>query len=155
MAESQEQFWASSEWIKGSTTPQMGSRHTFPPVRPCIGTCRRSKEVSICTRRARRGGHDDRRCPIQGRGSPASARLYALQTVIHGAGQVWLACTSRRSRGLRSRRVDQVFLARGTLAVLGNLLRLQRPSERHHFGVVARKRRRDLRRDSVLQACRG
>ena len=52
---------ASSEWIKGSTTPQMGSRHTFPPVRPCIGTCRRSKEVSICTRRPRRGRHDDRR----------------------------------------------------------------------------------------------
>ena len=25
---------ASSEWIKRSTTPQMGSCHTFPPVRP-------------------------------------------------------------------------------------------------------------------------
>src|SRR5262245_35275970 len=44
-------------------------------------------------------------------------------------------------RGSCSRRVDQVFLACGTFAVLGNLLRLQRLSERHHFGVVARKRR--------------
>jgi hypothetical protein len=25
---------ASSEWIKGSATSQIGSRHTFPPVRP-------------------------------------------------------------------------------------------------------------------------
>src|SRR5205807_9107097 len=57
-------------------------------------------------------------------------------------------------RGSRSRRVDQVFLACGTLAVLGNLLRLQRPSERHHFGVVARKRRRDLSSYPILQAFR-
>ena len=63
--------------------------------------------------------------------------------------------TATRWRGSRSRRVDQIFLACGPLAVLGNLLRLQRPSERHHFGVVARKRRRDLRRDPMLQACRG
>src|SRR3989442_7968888 len=63
--------------------------------------------------------------------------------------------TAQRWRGSRSRRVDQVFLACGTLAVLGNLRWLQRPSERYHFGVVARKRRRDLRRDPMLQAGRG
>ena len=44
--------------------------------------------------------------------------------------QPWvLDRAARRWRGSLSRRVDQVFLARGPLAVLGNLLRLQRPCE--------------------------